>query len=119
MSDVDAATMVREHVRAFNACDVDALLSGFTEDAAWITGTTVVRGREALRDLFSRAMTSLRPTLRIESLLSDGGMVACQLTETLTVEGRERSDAIAGFYRLRDGRIESAKIYREGSADVD
>ncbi|GAA5036275.1 hypothetical protein GCM10023317_90170 [Actinopolymorpha pittospori] len=41
-----------------------------------------------------------------------------ELTETLTVEGRERSDAIAGFYRLRDGRIESAKIYREGSADV-
>lgn len=84
----------------------------------WITGTTVVRGRAGLRDLLCRAMTSLRPTLRIESLLSDGGMVACQLTETLTVDGRERRDAIAGFYRLRGGRIESAKIYREGSADV-
>lgn len=115
MSDVDAAAMVREHVRAFNTGDLDALLTGFTEDAVWITGTTVVRGRAALRDLFSQAMRSLRPTLRIESLLSDGGMVACQLTETLTVEGRERSYAIAGFYRHRAGRIESAKIYREGS----
>ncbi|MBE1606611.1 nuclear transport factor 2 family protein [Actinopolymorpha pittospori] len=49
MSDVDAATMVREHVRAFNAGDVDALLAGFTEDAVWITGTAVVRGRAGLR----------------------------------------------------------------------
>ena len=54
----------------------------------------------------------------MESLLSDGEMVACQLTETLTVEGRERTYAIAAFYRLRNGRIESAKIYREGSAEV-
>jgi hypothetical protein len=26
--------------------------------------------------------------------------------------------SIAGFYRLRDGRIASAKIYREGSAEL-
>jgi hypothetical protein len=35
-----------------------------------------------------------------------------------TFEGVERTDHIAGFYVIEDGRIASAKIYREGSADV-
>jgi hypothetical protein len=35
-----------------------------------------------------------------------------------TFEGVERTDHIAGFYVIEDGHIASAKIYREGSADV-
>jgi hypothetical protein len=34
------------------------------------------------------------------------------------VRGGEPVFFIAGFYQLRDGRIASAKIYREGSAEV-
>jgi hypothetical protein len=30
----------------------------------------------------------------------------------------DRTFAIAGFYVMRDGLIASAKIYREGSADI-
>ncbi len=43
---------------------------------------------------------------------------ACQLIERLNVRGEEQVCFIAGFYQLRDGRIASAKIYREGSAEV-
>ncbi|WP_326569093.1 nuclear transport factor 2 family protein [Amycolatopsis rhabdoformis] len=110
--------ILRRHVAAFNARDLAALLAGFTNDAVWITGTTVVRGRAELTDLFRAAMTQLLPTLTIDDLLVDGDRVAAQLTERLTHNGEARTFPIAGFYHLRDGRIASAKIYREGSAEL-
>ncbi|MFJ1796419.1 nuclear transport factor 2 family protein [Kitasatospora griseola] len=119
MNDSAVAAVVGEHVRAFNDRDVDALMDGFTDDAVWITGATVVSGRAALTELFVAAMADLLPTLTVQNLLVGGDRAACQLVETLTVDGERRVCSIAGFYRLRDGRIASAKIYREGSAEVE
>ncbi|MEV0569275.1 SAM-dependent methyltransferase [Dactylosporangium sp. NPDC050588] len=116
--EVDAIAVVRRHVDAFNARDLDALMAGFTEDALWITGTSIARGRGELAELFAGAMTGLLPTLVVQDLIADGDRAACQMTETLTVAGEERIFFIAGFYQLRDGHIASAKIYREGSAEV-
>ncbi|QRP44576.1 nuclear transport factor 2 family protein [Amycolatopsis sp. FDAARGOS 1241] len=110
--------LLRRHVAAFNDRDVEALLAGFTDDAGWITGTTVARGRAGLRELFESAVTRLLPTLTIDTVVADGDVVAAELTERLTHEGEDRTFAIAAFYRLRDGRIASAKIYREGSAEL-
>lgn len=118
MSTVDAAAVIREHVNAFNSRDLERLLAGFTDDAAWVTGTTVVRGQHELAELFKEAMEGLLPALTIVSLLVQDHRVACELTETVTVNGDQRTFSIAGFYRLREGRIASAKIYREGSAEI-
>ncbi len=118
MIDVDAARVVRRHVDAFNARDLDALMAGFTEDALWVTGTSVARGHRELAELFGTAMEGLLPMLTIRDLLAQGDRAACQMTETLTVAGEERIFAIAGFYQLRGGKIASAKIYREGSAVI-
>ena len=118
MIDTDVAAVIGNHVRAFNNHDIDALMSGFTDDACWITGSAVVRGRAELTEMFTGAMTGLLPTLTIQNLLATSDRAACQLIETLTVDGEEKTYFIAGFYELRDGRIASAKIYREGSAEV-
>ncbi|MFJ5926127.1 nuclear transport factor 2 family protein [Kitasatospora sp. NPDC092948] len=118
MTDSTVAAAIGEHIRAFNHRDLAALMDGFTEDAVWITGTTVVRGRTALTELFADAMAGLLPRLTVQNLLADADRAACQLVETMTVAGEERTCSVAGFYRLRDGRITAAKIYREGSADV-
>ena len=118
MTDADVAAVIGEHVRAFNDRDIDALMSGFTDDACWITGAAVARGRAELTELFRGAMSGLLPTLTIQDLLTAPDRAACQLIERLTVRGEERVCFIAGFYQLRDGRIASAKIYREGSAEV-
>ncbi|MFD2419706.1 nuclear transport factor 2 family protein [Amycolatopsis pigmentata] len=115
---MNAEAVVRRHVEAFNERDLDALMAGFTDDSRWITGTSVARGRDELAELFEGAMTGLPPTLVIHDLLAVGDRAACQMTETLTVAGQEQSFPIAGFYRLRDGLIASAKIYREGSAEI-
>jgi ketosteroid isomerase-like protein len=118
MTNADVAAAIAEHVRAFNERDINALMSGFTDDACWITGSTVARGRAELMKLFTGAMTSLLPTLTIQDLLAAPDRAACQLVERLDVRGEQRMCFIAGFYQFRDGRIASAKIYREGSAEV-
>jgi uncharacterized protein (TIGR02246 family) len=114
----DTEAVIREHVRAFNDRDLLALLAGFTDDAVWITGSSVARGRTELTELFTAALEQLLPTLTLETLLIDGDDAACQLVERYTVSGHRRMDSIAGFFRIRDGRIATAKIYREGSAEV-
>jgi uncharacterized protein (TIGR02246 family) len=116
-ADADAA--IREQVRAFNTRDLEALLAGFTDDAVWITGTTVVRGRAELAELFADAMAGLLPTLTVQTLLVQGDRAAAQMTETLTAHGEEQTFSIAAFYTLRGGRIASAKVYREGSAVIE
>ncbi|MET3423543.1 hypothetical protein BJ973_002755 [Actinoplanes tereljensis] len=87
-------------------------MAGFTEDAWWVT--SVVRGRGELTEFFAAAMAGLPPTLMIQDLLAAGDRAACQLT----VAGKEQTFSIAGFYRLRGDRIESARIYREGNAEI-
>lgn len=109
---------VREHLRAFNARDLPALLAGFTADAHWVTGTTEVRGREALSAFFGAAMDRLAPVLTLQELLVDGDRAACRLTEEITVDGAGRRFAIAAFFHLDAGLIGSAKVYREGSAEL-
>jgi ketosteroid isomerase-like protein len=113
-----ATTAINIHIDAFNSRDLDALMAGFTEDAVWITGTSVVRGHAELTEFFAAALSGLLPTLSIQSLIADDDLAACQLTETLTADGEPRTYSIAGFYRIRDGLIASAKIYREGSAEL-
>ena len=108
---------VRRHIDAFNEGDLDALLAGFTDDAAWVTGTSTARGRAELAELFEGAISQLRPRLDLDELIAERDRVACELTETLPGDVPQ-TFAIAGFYRLRDGRIASAKIYREGSAKI-
>lgn len=118
MTGTEPATVLIEHVRAFNARDVDALMAGFTDDAVWITGGIRVTGRPALTEFFTSAMTGLLPTLRVHSVVAETDRAACELVETLTADGVRHTFHIAGFYRLRDGRIAAAKIYREGSAEL-
>ncbi|GAA3576015.1 hypothetical protein GCM10022222_70910 [Amycolatopsis ultiminotia] len=109
---------LRRHVDAFNDRDLEALLAGFTDDAVWVTGGSVVHGRKELAELFSDALEQLLPTLTIENVIADGDRVAAQLTEQLTHNGVGRQFSIAGFYRFEGGRIASAKIYREGNAEL-
>lgn len=110
--------LIREHVDAFNAGDLDRVMAGFTQDAVWATGADTFRGADELHALFAGAFASLRPTLAIRRVIAAGTVVAAELTETWAApDGAERVAPIAGFYTLAGGRIQRATIYREGSAD--
>jgi hypothetical protein len=111
-------TLIRTHVEAFNTRDLETLMAGFADDAVWITGRTTARGRAELTALFAGAMEGLLPTLTIQNLIVGQNRAACEMVEVFTFDGTERTDHVAGFYDIANGRIASAKIYREGSADV-
>lgn len=113
-----ARDAVVEHLAAFNAHDTDRLLAGFTEDAVWATGQDIVRGRPALAELFDEGLWELAPSLTTLTLIADERSVAAELHERITIDGAEREFAIAAFFRVSDGLITSAKVYREGTADL-
>jgi len=113
------AQAIRDHVAACNARDLQRLLTGLSEDVVWQTGQDTFHGRDELATLFSEALRTIGPRLTITSLLIDHDRAACELQETMTIEGANREDFIADFYRVDTGGvIVSAKIYRQGVADV-
>ena len=110
---------IHKHIAAFNAQDLPRLLAGLAEDAVWQTGQDTFRGRAELAALFRGAFRAIAPRLTIRSLLIDQDKAACEMVEHMTVGSDTRQDFIAGFYRVdADGVITTAKIYRQGSADV-
>lgn len=97
---------------AFNAGDLQRLLTDFTEDAIWQTGRDLIRGHDKLAALFSGAFGALAPQLTIYSLLIEQDRAACELQERIAIFGVTHEDFIAGFYHLdTTGRITLAKIY--------
>src|SRR5262249_48591371 len=89
---------IRDHVAACTSQDLQRLLTGLSEDVVWQTGQDTLHGREELATLFSEVFRTIAPRLTIHALLIDQDQAACELHETMTVEGSIREDFIAGFY---------------------
>jgi uncharacterized protein len=114
---IDRAALVRDHLQAFNARDLERLIGGLSETVVWRTGTDVVVGRAAVEAFLGDAMSGLRPTLQIHSLVAGRGLVACELEERYRHRGVDHRAAIAAFFRFTGEQISEVKVYREGSAD--
>jgi uncharacterized protein len=109
--------LVKAHVEAFNAGDLDRLREGLAEDVLWMTGTDIVRGRAAVLDLLSNAMSGLAPQLRLIVFIASEHRAACELQETYVHKGVETTAHIAAFFEFSGALITRVKVYREGSAD--
>jgi hypothetical protein len=114
---IDRAALVRDHLQAFNARDLERLIGGLSETVVWRTGTDVVVGRAAVEAFLGDAMSGLLPTLQIRSLVADRDLVACELEERYRHGGVDHQAAIAAFFRITGEQISEVKVYREGSAD--
>ncbi len=110
--------VIETHVAAFNAGDVDGLMAGFADDAIFATGEHLVVGARGIRAMFRDALASLAPSLDVRATVVQGDVVACEMTERLTVEGAAFEFALAAFYTVRRGEIVRVKVYREGSAEL-
>lgn len=112
-----ADDLLHRHIEAFNAGDADSLLADFTPTATWVTGDYTVPSGE-LRPFFETAMRSIRPRLGLIRTIDGGATVAAEMTETWTHQGETKSAALVAVFDLEEGKIDQAKIYREGSADA-
>ena len=109
--------IVQVHLAALNAGDVEGLMAGFADDAVFATGDALVVGQRGIRAMFSDALASLAPSLRVLRAVVQDDVVACELTEELTVEGAAFEFSLAAFYTVRRGKIVRVRVYREGSAE--
>ena len=110
MGDVGNGDVVRAHLEAFSAGDLDGMLATIGVAAHFRSGATVVDPGE-FAEFFGWAIRELTPRMRIDTLLVDGDQVACQFVESVTVDGQRRQLRRAAFYRVAGGLITSAEVY--------
>jgi ketosteroid isomerase-like protein len=111
-------SLLREHVAAFNSGDLRRTMAGIAADVTWVTGTDVIRGKDAVETFLSEAIEAIAPTLELGAIVSGRDRAASEMRERYTVAGDQREASIAAFYDFRDGQIARVKVYREGNADV-
>jgi predicted kinase/ketosteroid isomerase-like protein len=110
------AAVVRWHVEAVDARDVDRVLAGLTDDVRWHTSGGRADGVAELGELLTEVFALTTARLEIRRLVSGAdGTVAAELRSTTYVEGLPVSGLLSAWYRVRDGRIAEARIYREDS----
>lgn len=109
--------LLHRHIEAFNDGDPDLLLADFTPTATWVTGDYTVPSGD-LRPFFEEAMRSIRPRLTLTRTIDGGETVVAEMTETWAHDGEAKRAALVAVFDLDEGRIDKAKIYREGSADA-
>jgi hypothetical protein len=114
--DVSAGPLqvVEEHIRAFNACDLDAVMAGFDEDAVFSTAEHLAVGARAISRLFADSFAALATArLELQQAVVQGDTVGCELTEVIEAEGVGHTLEVAAFYTVRAGRIARVRIYRD------
>ena len=105
---------VHAHLAAFNDRDADAVVATFADDAVFAAGEQIVVGHRALRAMFADAFAApIRARLDLRHAVVDGQTAACELSETLTVEGTTHELDMAAFYSVRDGLLTRVKVYRD------
>lgn len=110
------AAAVRAHVEAFNAKELDAVVAGFAEDAVFAAEADLVVGARALRGFFGEAFAN-HAEARLEILRSviQGDTAACELRETITVDGQYLELDLAAFFTVRGGVLVRVRVYRDAS----
>lgn len=112
MGERDPGAVVRAHLEAFSAGDLERMLATLAPTAEFRSGATAVPPAE-FPEFFGWAIREISPEIRIDDLLVDGNRVACQFLESVTLDGQRQHLRRAAFYRVVDGLITSAQVYDE------
>ncbi|HSK97981.1 MAG TPA: nuclear transport factor 2 family protein [Euzebyales bacterium] len=108
---------VEEHIRAFNAADLDAVMAGFDDEAVFSTADQLVVGARAIGRLFADSFAApATARLELQRVVVDGDTAGCELVEYITADGVEHTLDVAAFYTVRDGCIARVRIYRDIAA---
>lgn len=106
--------VVEEHVRAFNACDLAAVMAGFDEEAVFSTADQLAVGVRAISQLFAASFAAPATAhLELVRAVVDDDTVGCEMTELIQAEGIQHALDVAAFYTVRGGRIARVRIYRD------
>lgn len=103
----EAKNIVKSWVKAFNAGDVDRLVSFYDEDAInHQVAYQPLRGRHAIREMFKREFARATMVCVVESLFEDGHWVILEWSDPIGVRG-------CGFFQIKNGLI----VFQRGYFD--
>lgn len=91
--------VLNKWVDAFNASDVDAIVSLYHEDAInHQVANTPVEGKAAIKAMFEAEFTTAEMTCIVESIFEDGQWAILEWRDPLGLRG-------CGFFRVIHGKI--------------
>ncbi len=114
--DGDVALLKRIY-DGFNARDIDSVLAELADDVAWANGMEGghVRGREAVRDYWTRQWAIVSPHVEPVRFhwTADGAIIAAVRQSVRDLQGQPLQDQTHGLkdktvghvFRLRDGKV--------------
>jgi hypothetical protein len=100
-----ARDVVKEWVETFNRADADALAGFYHEDAINHQVTQdPVKGRDAIRAMFTREFAAAKMICLIENIFEDGDWAILEWRDPLGLRG-------CGFFQIRERKIAFQRGY--------
>ena len=104
---LDVIQRIRRAYDAFNRHDMDAALEAMHPDVEWpnVMEGEMIRGREAVREYWSRQWSIVRSTVEPVEIVPCGERIAVRVRQTVRVleTGEEDVREVAHVYTMRDG----------------
>lgn len=125
MTRADLATIVRDHLAALNARDLDRLLAFYAEGAVLeLPASPRVEGRAAIREAFRLFIEQWEEQSAYDQVVVAGTAVAVEGTTTgrhrtlhlripgrVPTPGKPYRHAFAAFFTFRGGKIVRQRVY--------
>lgn len=117
MTTPDATALVLEHIDAYNARDLDKMLSYYASDALILDGdgTLLDEGQEAIREVFGRVFAA-NPELHadVPTVVQVGQwvMVHSIVPNWAMADGSRGEMQWIELYQVVDGKIQRVQLFR-------
>jgi limonene-1,2-epoxide hydrolase len=103
----EAPSVIRDHLRAVNGLDLDAILATFSEDAYVNDNRREIRGPDALRAFFAREFVGDSVSIEPVEVIEHHGDIIVRGRYDGTYDKTNLPEVLvmSSYFTLRDGRI--------------
>ena len=111
-------TVIAAHVAAVNACDEDAIMATFADDALVNDAHREFWGAEAIRRWVAREMVGDRVSIKVTEIIDHHGQSIVRGRYDGTYDKTNLPDEIilTNYFTVRDGKIVSLIVIRNAPA---
>jgi ketosteroid isomerase-like protein len=115
----DDETLVRRMYEGFNRRDIPAVTALLAEDVAWANGMDGghVRGREAVRDYWTRQWAAIQPTVApLDIARRDADVIAVEVHQVVHDSSGQLllDEQVRHVFRIEDGLVTRFDIENAG-----
>ncbi len=72
MSTETTLAVLDHHMKAMDEADVDGVMSDYAEDCVFISGATILRGIDQVRNVFTRVPAGMASQMHMDHYVADG-----------------------------------------------